>query len=147
MQEKRFDEFQVAKRHRYGYYAFILMMVLIVMNGVVKMNYVWADPLMETLVLMYIPVTYLTVMLILKGAYASRNDKNTNLYIPLFRIVALFSLFVLGQSIWSGVFAPIRDGKLDNSAAILFIAAYSTFMTIAMIVRRRRDTRMMGDEA
>lgn len=146
MQKDRFDEFQVAKRHRYGHHAFILTMVLIVVNGIVKMNYIWADPLMEMIVLMYIPLTYLTVMAILNGAYISRKDKSSSFYIPMFRIVSLFSLFVIAQSIWSGVFTPIKDGKLDNSAGILFIAAYSTFMTIAMIVRRRRDNRMMREE-
>lgn len=147
MQKERYDEFQVAKRHRIGNQAFFLTIALIVINGIVKMNYLWADPLMEMLVLMYIPLIFVAVMLILKGAYLSRKDKNSYLYIPMFGFASLFSLFVLAQSVWSGVFAPIKDGKLDNSASILFIAAYSTFMTIAMIVRRRRDMRMMREEA
>lgn len=147
MQEDRYDEFQVAKRHRYGHHAFFLTMALIIVNSIVKMYYNWADPLMELLVLMSIPTTYMVVMTILNGAYMSRKDKNTYLYIPMFGVVSLFSLFVIAQSIWSDVFAPIKDGRLDNSAGILFIAANSTFMTIAMIVRRRRDIRMMREEA
>ena len=146
MQKERFDEFQVAKRHRIGYLAFFLTIALVVINGIVKMNYLWADPLMEMFVLMYIPLIFVTVRMILKGAYVGRKDKNANLYIPMFGVGSLFSLFVIAQSIWSGVFAPIRDGKLDNSAVILFIAAYSTFMTIAMIIRRSKDIQMMQAE-
>jgi len=147
MQKARYDEFQVAKRHRYGYHAFALTMTLIIVNGIVKMNYIWADPLMETLVLMSIPTTYMGVMMILNGAYMSRKDKNTYLYIPMYGFVSLFSLFVIANAIWSDVFAPIKDGRLDNSAGILIIAANFTSITIAMIVRKRRDIRMMREEA
>ncbi|WP_342506932.1 hypothetical protein [Sporosarcina sp. FSL K6-2383] len=147
MQQERYDEFQVAKRHRYGHHAFFLTIVLIFVNGLIKMNYIWAEPLIEMLVLMSIPSTYMVVMTILNGAYMSRKDKNTYLYIPMFGFVSLFSLFVIGQAIWSDVFAPIKDGRLDNSASILFIAANSISMTIAMIVRRRKDSRMIREEA
>ena len=146
MQKEHFDEFQVAKRHRYAHHAFFLTMVLIVVNGFIKMNYIWADPLMEMMVLLYIPMTYLTVRLIVSGAYIRKKEKNSNVYIPMFGMVSLFSLFVIVQSIWSDVFAPIRDSKLDNSAGILFIAAYTTLMTIAMIIRRSKDIQMMRTE-
>jgi hypothetical protein len=146
MQEDRYDEFQIAKRHRLGYQAFALTMVLIIVNGIVKMNYLWANPLMEMMVLLYIPMTYLTVRLIVSGAYIRKKVKNPNVYIPMFGMVSLFSLFVIVQSIWSDVFAPIRDGKLDNSAGILFIAAYTILITIAMIMRRAADFRIMRSE-
>ncbi len=146
MQKERYDEFQVAKRHRYGHHAFFLTIALIVVNGIVKMNYLWTDPLMEMMVLLSIPMTYLTVRLIVSGAYIKKKEKNPNVYIPMFGMVSLFSLFVIVQSIWSDVFAPIRDGKLDNSAGILFIAAYTTLMTIAMIIRRAKDIQMMRVE-
>lgn len=146
MQKGRYDEFQVAKRHRYGHHAFLLTLVMIVVNGIVKMNYLWADPLMEMLVLLHIPATYLIVMLILKGAYMSRKDKNTYLYIPLFGFASLFSLFVIVQAIWSGVFVLVEGGKLAISASILFNATFTTSITIAMIMRRVADARMMQAE-
>lgn len=141
MQKEHFDEFQVAKRHRIGYQAFALTMTLIIVNGIVKMNYIWAGPLMETLVLLYIPVTYLTVMLILKGAYTSKKAKSTNVYIPMFGLVALFSLYVFVQSVWYDTFVLIEDGKLANNASILFQTIFMSLVTIAMIMRRAADFR------
>ena len=44
MQKDRFDEFQVAKRHRIGYQTLFLTIALIVANGIIKMNFIWADP-------------------------------------------------------------------------------------------------------
>ena len=146
MQKERYDEFQVAKRHRYGYHAFFLTMALIVVNGIVKMNYIWADPLMELMVLMYLPLTYLTVMLILKGAYISRKDKNTYLYIPMFGFVVLFNWSVIGYTLWDGMFVLVKNGKLAVSSSILFTTIYFTLIVIAMIMRRVADFRMMRAE-
>ena len=120
MKEDRYDEFQIAKRHRIGFQAFFLTIVIIFLNGIIKTNYIWADPMMEMLVLLYIPMMYMTVMSIWKGAYTSKKVKNPNVYIPAFALVVLFNLFVIGQSIWSGVFVLIEDGKLSNSSSILF---------------------------
>ena len=147
MQQDRFDEFQIAKRHRIGYQAFILTIALIVVNGIIKMNYSWADPLMEILVLIYIPMMYLTVMAIWKGAYTSKKEKNPNVYIPMFGLVVLFGWFVIGQSIWSDVFIFTENGKLSNSSGILFSTTFFTVTTITMIIRRAIDFRMMRTES
>ncbi len=146
MQEDFYDEFQLAKRHRIGYQAFFLTIGLILVNGFIKMNYIWAEPMIETLVLLYIPVTYSTVMMILKGAYTSKKARNTYLYIPMFGIVALFGLFVIVQSLWSGVFVFVEDGKLANSAALLFQTTFFTLVAVTMIIRRAIDFRMMRSE-
>jgi hypothetical protein len=145
MQQDRFDEFQIAKRHRIGFQTLFLTITLIVLNGIVKMNYIWAEPLMEMLVLLHIPITYFTVMLIWKGAYTSKkeNEKSSNFYILMFGLVALFSLFVLGQSIWYGTFVLIVDGKLAMSAGILFQTTYVMLITITQLVRRAVDFRAM----
>ena len=147
MKQDRYDEFQIAKRHRLGYQAFFLTIALIVVNGMIKMNTIWAEPMMEMLVLMYIPLTYMTVVMIWKGAYTSKKVKNPNVYIPMFGLVVLFNWFVIGQSIWSGVFVLVEDGKLSNSSGILFTTIFFTLITITMIVRRAADIRMMREES
>lgn len=145
MQRDRFDEFQIAKRHRIGYHTLFLTIAIIVANGIIKMNYIWAGPMMETLVLIHIPLTYFTVMLIWKGAYTSRkeNEKSSNFYILILGFAALFSLFVLGQSIWYRTFVLIEDGQLAIGTSILFTATYSMLITIALLVRRAADFRAM----
>lgn len=145
MQNDRFDEFQIAKRHRIGYQAFILTIALIVVNGIIKMNYSWADPLMEMFVLLFIPLTYLTVLAIWKGAYMSSKvkEKNSDFYFLMFGLVALFNLFVLGQSIWYGTFVLIEDGKLAISAGILLQTTFFTLVASTQLVRRVADFRTM----
>lgn len=147
MKEDRYDEFQIAKRHRLGFQAFFLTIAIIFLNGIIKTNYIWADPMMEMLVLMYLPMMYMTVMSIWKGAYTSKKVKNPNVYIPMFGLVVLFNLFVIGQSIWSGVFVLIEDGKLSNSSSILFTTVFFTLITIVMIIRRAADFRLMRAES
>lgn len=147
MKQDRYDEFQIAKRHRLGFQAFFLTIALIVANGIIKMNYIWAEPLMEMLVLMYIPLTYLTAAMIWKGAYTSKKVKNPNVYIPMFGLVVLFNWFVIGQSIWSGVFVLVEDGKLATGSGILFTTVFFTLTTIAMIMRRAADLRMLRAES
>ncbi|MCG7336671.1 hypothetical protein MHZ95_15500 [Sporosarcina sp. ACRSM] len=147
MKQDRYDEFQIAKRHRLGFQAFFLTIALIVANGIIKMNYIWAEPLMEMLVLMYIPLTYLTAAMIWKGAYTSKKVKNPNVYIPMFGLVVLFNWFVIGQSIWSGVFVIVEDGMLATSSGILFTTIFFTLATIAMIMRRAADLRMLRAES
>ncbi|MFJ7935096.1 hypothetical protein [Sporosarcina sp. NPDC096371] len=147
MRGDHFDEFQVAKRHRLGLQSFILTIVLILANGIIKMTYIWAEPLMEMLVLLYIPVTYFTVMSIWRGAYTSKKVKNPNVYIPMFGLVALFGLFVIVQSIWSGVFVMVEDGMLANSSGIVFQTTFMILITISMIMRRAADFRMLRAES
>ena len=146
MKNSRYDEFQLEKRHRLGYRAFFLTLVLILVNGFIKMNYIWAEPLMEMLVLMYIPVTYLTVIAILKGAYISKKEKNPNVYIPMLGVVVLFNWFVIGYIVWSGMFVLIEDGKLATSSSLLFTTIFFTLVTMAMIIRRAADFRALRAE-
>lgn len=147
MKQDRYDEFQIAKRHRLGFQAFLLTIALIVVNGMIKMNTIWAEPMMEMFVLIYIPLTYMTVAMIWKGAYTSKKVKNPNVYIPMFGLVVLFNWFVIGQSIWSGVFVLVEDGKLSNSTGILFTTVFFTLTTITMIVRRAADIRMLREDS
>ncbi|WP_342514147.1 hypothetical protein MKY34_05150 [Sporosarcina sp. FSL K6-1522] len=146
MHKDRYDEFQVAKRHRLGYQAFFLTIVLIFVNGFIKMNYIWAEPLMETLVLLYIPMLYMTVMAIWQGAYISKKEKNPNVYIPMLGVAVLFNWFVIGYSLWDGVFVLVVDGKLVNSASILFTATFFTLIVVTMIIRRAADFRALRAE-
>ena len=147
MHKDRYDEFQVAKRQRLGYQAFFLTIVLIFVNGLIKMNYIWAEPLMEMLVLMYIPMLYMTVMSIWQGAYISKKEKNPNVYIPMLGVAVLFNWFVIGYSLWDGVFVLVKDGKLANSSSILFTATFFTLVIIAMIMRRAADFRALRTES
>ncbi len=146
MHMDRYDEFQVAKRHRLGFQSFFLTMTLIFVNGFIKMNYIWAEPLMETLVLIYIPMMYMTVMAIWKGAYLSKKDKNVYMYILPMGFAVLFSWFVIGYSLWDGVFVLVVDGKLATSSSILFTATFFTVVIIAMIMRRAADFRALRSE-
>lgn len=146
MHKDRYDEFQVAKRHKYGHHAFFLTITLIIVNGIIKMNYIWAEPLMETLVLLYIPMLYMTVMAIWQGAYISKKEKNPNVYIPMLGVAVLFNWFVIGYSLWDGVFVLVVDGKLVNSASILFTATFFTLIVVTMIIRRAADFRALRAE-
>ena len=84
MKNARYDEFQIANRHRIAFQSFILVLILIGVNGYVKAGYgVWATPLLESFILVSIPGMYFAMMSIAKNAYFSKNDN------PMFSIVLL----------------------------------------------------------
>ena len=52
MGKVKYDEFQLAKRHKIAYQTLIMLLVLVWINGYVKGSYgVWAEPYLESLVL------------------------------------------------------------------------------------------------
>ena len=56
--EKRYDmmNFNSRTRHKIAFQSFILVLVLIGLNGYVKAGYgVWASPLLEAFILVWIP--------------------------------------------------------------------------------------------
>jgi hypothetical protein len=144
MKNDRYDEYQLNNRNRIAFETLMIITLLILINGFVKMTYIWAEPLMETLVLLYIPGIYFALRSIWKNAYFSKKEKHPGFYNALFLLITLVNLYTVVTSIYHGFFVIIEDGKLANSAGVLFMLAFTSSITIAMIARKFANKRVLG---
>lgn len=139
MKHAKYDEFQLAKRHKIGYQSFILMCIIILVNGYVKSRYgVWADPFLESLVLMFLPGLYFSGASIWKNAYLRIHD-NAVLILLLFGFVGTVNFLSLGVSIFSGTFYLIEDGQLGGDSGFVLLTSLFLMMFVLLLVRRRID--------
>jgi hypothetical protein len=142
MKNARYDEFQLATRHKIAFQSFILVLVLIGINGYVKAGYgIWASPLREAFILVWIPGMYFAVMSIAKNAYFSRNDY------PVFSIILLGLAATMGffstvPFIFSAEYPLIENGQLSDWIMGLLITIISGGMGVALILRRVVNRRI-----
>ena len=144
MKTARYDEYQLNSRYRIAFETLFITIILIASNGFVKMSYIWADPLMESLVLLYIPGIYFSLRSVWKNAYFSKKEKHPGFFIAIFGLTTLVNIYIVGTSIYRGFFVIIEEGKLANGAGVLFLLAFTGSITIAMIARKVADKRALS---
>jgi len=139
MKSKNYDERQLLNRYRIGYQAMILMLFLVGINGMIKeFYYVWAPPLIEANVIIYIPATYFIIMGITKDAYLRKKDH------PIFSIVSIgvfmvLCIYLILSSIRLETFSLIENGQLSHSIIPVILFLYSASIFIALLVRKLLD--------
>jgi hypothetical protein len=142
MKNARYDEFQIATRHKIAFQSFILVMILIGLNGYIKEGYgTWASPLLEAFIMVWIPGLYFAVMAISKNAYFSKNDYPIPVVV-LLGLAATMGVFSTVPFIFSEENFLIENGQLSDRIMGLLIAIISVGMGVALIVRRVVNRRM-----
>ncbi|MCZ2259308.1 hypothetical protein [Sporosarcina sp. G11-34] len=146
MTNARYDEFQLANRHRVGFQTLILVMSLIGLNGYFKASYgIWASPLLESFVLVWIPGMYFAVMSIAKNSYFNGNDYRGP-FIVLLALAALMGLFSTVPFIIDKDFPLIENGQLSDRIMGLLVAIISGGISVALLIRRAANRRMLEKE-
>lgn len=141
MKNLRYDEYQLKNRHQLAFQTLILIFVLVMTNGLLKESYgVWAPPLLEALILIFIPGMYFAIMSIAKNAYFRKKDYPI-LVIILFGLAAVLGLFSFVPAILNGTFIFVENGQLTNQVGSLFIPILFGGMVIAIIVRKMINKR------
>lgn len=146
MKTARYDEFQLANRHRIAFQTLIITFLMIMINGYVKFFYgVWAEPMLEMLVMIIIPVMYFTIMSTAKNAYLGQKDQPTT-FIVAMGIAATFSGISVISYITSGMFALVEGGQLTNQVGNLLLFLFTGGTAVAQITRRMINKRMLEKE-
>lgn len=146
MKNARYDEFQLASRHRIAFQTLVITFLMIMINGYVKSFYgVWAEPLLEMLVMIFIPVTYFTFMSIAKNAYLSQKDQPI-IFIVAMGFAAILVFATVISNITSGMFKLIEDGQLTHQVGSLLMLIFTSGTTVAQIARRIINKRMLEKE-
>lgn len=142
MKKGNYDEYQLAKRHKIAYQTLILLLGLIFVNGYVKSSYgVWAEPYVESLVLVLVPGFYFAGASIWQNAYFRMKDYPM-MTLLLSGFAMLFGLLIIALFVFSGSFHLIEEGKLGEDIELVLFSALFMMIFLLLITRRRLDRRM-----
>lgn len=136
MKNARYDEFQLANRHRIAFQTLILVMVLIGINGYFKASYgIWASPMLEAFVLVWLPGLYFAVKAIAKNAYFSKNDYPV-FFVVLLGLAACIGFLSTLPFIVDKELSFIENGQIGDHFIGLLISIIAGVLGVALVVRR-----------
>lgn len=140
-EDRPYDEYQLLKRYRIGFQTMIIFALLVGINGFIKEFYIiWAPPIIEGIVLLYIPMFYFILMSLFKDAYLRKLDTGIAM-IVIIGLVVIFNLFVIIQSLVYGTFSLVKDGMLSDGIVLPLLASFFGVILIFMIIKRIKDRR------
>ncbi len=142
MMKANYDEYQLAIRYRVSTQAFIIICALTFVNGIVNDYYIWATFVTQSLVLIMIPVLYCIIVMTLKGAYISNNDKNPFITIGCFIFLAIIGYygFVSGY-LREGMEFIIKDNMLNADSQTLIMAIFWTIVSVTNLYKYRQNRK------
>ncbi len=124
MNNKQFDEYQIATRNQIGFNSFILSMIITGISSI--LSYTDLNLLSNSIILQlifYIPLTYYVCMSILKNAYLLKKERKFQL--PLGFLVIIFSIFLLLKDIGNTSFFKEDILLTINNLSLLLIGLSS----------------------
>lgn len=143
MKMGKYDEFQQLKRHKIAYQTLIMLCILIFINGFVKESYgIWAEPFLESILLMIIPGAYFAGASIWQNAYFRSKDNP----IPILLLTGstmLFGLMFIAIFMFTGSFQLVEDGKIGGDINIVLFTFLFSIMFILLIIRRKLDRNFL----
>lgn len=136
-----YDEYQKFMRYKHGHHAFILVLILVLINFWFTLfrDLQWAETKeLETILLIFVAVIYSVVMNIYHGAYFNRKQ-SPQLYALLFFGLGLLNLYL--------AFSPYRplivDGQVTMNIimvvnGVFFILIPAVYMTRVLVDKLRK---------
>lgn len=113
----------------YSFVAFYILVFLIVIDGIIKEFYIWADPLAEAMVLLYFPI-----IIIAHGKRELQSKKSI--------FFAVILLIIAGIAIWATIliylhngYFLIKNGKLANSSCLFLVGLLFIYEAILMLIK------------
>ncbi len=147
MKNNRFDEYQLKIRYKAYVQSFWLLIILIIGNEYVNQYYVWADPFMQSVTLVYIALIYISIVTCIKGAFVGMDEKNPTLlygvYISL--SVIMFALAIEGV-VRRGRNHIIEDGMLTDTALQIMMAGYFGIISAINLINHMRNKKQNTKE-
>lgn len=145
---KQYDEYQKLMRYKYGYYSFISLISLIILNYFLGLfpNLQWGATIeTEMLIIVFVVVIFFANISVYHNAYFRKKDNKKGIS-WLFLITGLFSLYTTYQTF---LFMPeeiIIDGKIGSGAIQLFSGILFLSIPITTFIRNGIDKKMEKKE-
>ena len=146
MKQDNYDELQMSIRYKTAAQCLGIILLLTLINGFVNEEFVWAPPIIQSLVIIMITTSYFIVMTTLKGAYISNKEKNPLFTLICFGVLAIvFYIAFVGGFSRTGMDYLIKDKMLTSSSGTIFM---SIFWTVCLIINLYKfiKNRDMKDE-
>ncbi|MCL2003926.1 MAG: hypothetical protein FWG72_07985 [Oscillospiraceae bacterium] len=134
------DERQTLMTRKYGYQSFLLLIALVLINAFIcEVVYVWAEPMVSALFVVYIALLYFAIRTQLRVGIGKIKSKwKFALAMVPFALIG----GVMGYAAATpGEAGLIADGKATINLWILFFLFWAILVVAAVIIRRRRDKR------
>lgn len=139
---KKYDEYQKLMRYKYGYYSFILLVSLLVLNNILDIffNLQWGETKeVETLFIMFSVMLFFIILSVYHNAYFKKND-DVKAYIWIFLITGIINLY---SSFDLENFEPgnTSNGKISTDAVYTFGGLIWLAIPITYFIRNEIDKR------
>ncbi len=122
----KFDEYQESIRHKYGFYSFILIVILLLLNVIIvdRFKFFYATQAVQTILIISIVIVYFISSLTMNGAYFPfrRNE--------FYARTISFFLFLTGLVYCYRVYNAssfFDNGMLNDAAGDVLLAVLSIF--------------------
>ena len=141
---ENYDERQKALRHKFGYQAFWVMIVLTFLNAYVcDMLYEWADPLVANLAVVILSVYFFGFRTIFSGAYTGDtvSEKRTAVLMPVALGIMIGGQLLTLPGLIYGPLHLFEDGRATIFFLSMMCPALLVPFAIAYYVKRSRDQR------
>ncbi len=147
-----FDEYQKSVRNKFGKHAFIILLLLVFINGGYTYDGTqWATGQAEAYLLLFIPCTYFTFFCIINEASFNKREKSSAktllssaIFLYIFSLSILIFEFVRLNSQTSD-YSYIKNGLIQYNIVIPLFALYWLFngigYTIVYLKRRFNKER------
>ncbi len=147
MSKENYDEMQLIIRYKISTHCLGIVSVLILLNGLINEEVVWASPSTQSLVIIMIPTLYFIIVTTLKGAYISNKQKN-----QLFTGVSLgiigfssFMTFVIGFN-RIGIEYIFKDNMLTHSSSTIFMTVFFSIGSIINLYKFFKNGNVIDDQ-
>lgn len=138
--EKHFDEYQQSIRHRAAFRAMLGTYVLVLLNGWICTMHPWAPPMMQAVVLVFLPTLYFVTATMARGAYLSRQERHPVATGALFLGVGMLFAVVTFTRL-SGGATLVKNGQMTVegiSPMMTFFFLYLGAVILAYSLRQSR---------
>ncbi len=161
MDKQNYDEYQLSVRYKVSFQALMLTFALFLVNATIltgfQDGYMWASPLVQTVLIICVVTIFFVTATTLKGAYLSNKVKKP-IYesIYFFGLSALFAITTFSNVIsFSNGFSQdvagafIKDGMLTDRIApfaMCVVFMYFGVLNLWAVKREKRQTKQSDEE-
>lgn len=137
-----YDERQLAVRHRLGYQAFMLMMILVAVNAfVLDVVYIWANTTVSSFVILLTVSAYFGARSIAEGAYFTDKIQKTKFLMIFMSIMACFFAVMLIILVIIKHISIIENGMATLDLVFVMSVISMMFIAISSIINWKRRMR------
>lgn len=131
---KHYDERQLFIRYRIAFETLMILSALVFVNGLFKMFYgIWAESMVETIIVLFLPLMYFISKSIWNDAYFSKTE-NHKFILILSGIAGLLWLFIFMLD-FSMTDSIIKNGVLSSDLDGLIFGIFWLFVPVVYFMK------------